>query len=84
MRGEDRHEARACDTLQSVIEAVSMAFSNAVTACLYCPKLHGFALAGQIYNDRKERFRNGQLILTSDIVKFIRENDYWMALTVTI
>lgn len=54
-----------------------------ITAFLYCPELLGFSLVGRVYYDQKERFQTGHLIRTSDILEFIEEGGYWLAITAT-
>lgn len=66
-----------------VAEAALINFGVAVTAYLHQPEIMGFSLVGRVYFDHKDRFANGRLIRTSNIVEFSVRSGYLLAFTLT-
>ncbi|MBM0210372.1 hypothetical protein ALQ72_01901 [Pseudomonas syringae pv. maculicola] len=66
-----------------VVNAARLNFSIGVTAYLYHPEVYGFSLTGRVYFDHKERFPNGRMIRTSDVIEFVEIADYVVAITLT-
>lgn len=68
---------------EAVEAATLLQFTGGVTAFLYEPRMYGFSLVGMVYKDRKDRFRSGRLIRTSDITELLDEHGYLIALTIS-
>jgi hypothetical protein len=66
-----------------VSQASVINFGRAITAFLHNPEIEGFSLIGRVYFDCKDRFKNGRLIRTSDVVEFIEVAQYLVATTCT-
>lgn len=66
-----------------VLEVSRINFGRAITAYLHQPEIEGFSLVGRVYFDHKDRFRNGRLIRTSNILEFVEIADYLVAITLT-
>jgi len=66
-----------------VADASLINFGRAITAFLHQPEIEGFSLVGRVYFDHKDRFENGRLIRTSDIVEFVEIANYFVAITLT-
>ena len=64
-----------------VLAASRISFGRAITAYLYQPEIEGFSLVGRVYFDHKDRFRNGRLIRTSDVLEFVEIADHLVAIT---
>ena len=66
-----------------VLDASRINFGRAITAFLHQPVIEGFSLVGRVYFDRKDRFKSGRLIRTSNVVEFIEVAEYLVAITLT-
>lgn len=66
-----------------VSDASLINFGRAITAFLHQPEIDGFSLVGRVYFDHKDRFRNGRLIRTSDVLEFVEIADHLVAITLT-
>ncbi len=66
-----------------VLAASRISFGRAITAYLHQPEIEGFSLVGRVYFDHKDRFRNGRLIRTSDVLEFVEIADHLVAITLT-
>lgn len=66
-----------------VLAASRISFGRAITAYLHRPEIEGFSLVGRVYFDHKDRFRNGRLIRTSDVLEFVEIADHLVAITLT-
>lgn len=66
-----------------VLAASRISFGRAITAYLHQPEIEGFSLVGRVYFDHNDRFRNGRLIRTSDVLEFVEIADYLVAITLT-
>ncbi|MCF5164794.1 hypothetical protein GIW45_12120 [Pseudomonas congelans] len=66
-----------------VSDATLINFGHAITAFLHQPEIEGFSLVGRVYFDHKNRFENGRLIRTSDIVEFAEIANHFVAITLT-
>lgn len=64
-----------------VSDASLINFRRAITAFLHQPEIEGFSLIGRVYFDHKDRFKNGRLIRTSDVVEFVEIADHLVAIT---
>ncbi|PBP93262.1 hypothetical protein SAMN05444064_13148 [Pseudomonas syringae] len=71
------------DVPAGVAQASRVNFGRAITAYLHQPAMEGFSLIGRVYFDRKDRFKSGRLIRTSDVVEFIEIADHLVAITRT-
>lgn len=66
-----------------VVNAARLNFGIGITAYLHHPEVCGFSLTGRVYFDRKDRFQNGRLIRTSDVLEFVEIADHLVAVTLT-
>jgi len=66
-----------------VVIAARLNFGIGITAYLHHPEVCGFSLTGRVYFDRKDRFQNGRLIRTSDVLEFVEIGDHLVAVTLT-
>jgi hypothetical protein len=66
-----------------VLEVSRINFGRAITAYLHQPEIEGFCLVGRVYLDSKDRFHDGRLIRTSNILEFVEVADYLVAITLT-
>lgn len=83
LRSEGSAARPTDNTPEPVLAAALKSYTMPITAFLHCPEFLGFSLTGRVYNDRKDRFRSGRLIRTSDIREFIEDGGYWLAITTT-
>lgn len=70
-------------TPDDVVNAARLNFGIGITAYLHHPEVCGFSLTGRVYFDRKDRFQNGRLIRTSDVLEFVEIGDHLVAVTLT-
>lgn len=68
---------------EAVVDATAYCFTKGATALLYRPQVYGFTLVGLVYQDWKDRFKNGRLIRTSIVREFDDEHGYLIAVTLT-
>ncbi|WP_176560709.1 hypothetical protein [Pseudomonas sp. ICMP 561] len=66
-----------------VMVACQLTFTGSVTAFLYQPQRLSLSLVGTAYFDRKDRFKNGRMIRTSDVQGYEEEHGYLIATTLS-
>jgi hypothetical protein len=67
----------------AVADATTHCFTKGATAFIHRPQVEGFSLVGLVYQDWKDRFKNGRLIRTSIVRDFDHEHGYLIAVTLT-
>jgi hypothetical protein len=66
-----------------VVNSTRLNFGIGITAYLHHSEVCGFSLTGRVYFDRKDRFQNGRLIRTSDVLEFVEIAEHLVAVTLT-
>jgi hypothetical protein len=73
--------ALAVDWPPQVLVAATLKFQTPVSALLWQPEIDYPCLVGRIYMDLSNRFRDGRLIRTSQIIRLIDEDGWTIART---